>query len=72
MPGAESRRTGLIKNANSTCLIGNPLRRDLEVALRREVRLANDANCFALSESVDGALEGPDAVDRGEALPGQF
>jgi predicted NBD/HSP70 family sugar kinase len=45
----------LIKNANSTCLIGKPLRRDLEAALRREVRVANDANCFALSEAVDGA-----------------
>jgi predicted NBD/HSP70 family sugar kinase len=55
IPGAESRATGLIKNANSTCLIGKPLRRDLEAALRREVRVANDANCFALSEAVDGA-----------------
>ncbi len=55
MPGAESRVSGLIKNANSTCLIGQPLKRDLETLLRREVRLANDANCFALSEAVDGA-----------------
>jgi len=62
MPGAESRRTGLIKNANSTCLIGQPLRRDLEAALRREVRLANDANCFALSEAVDGAAAGAEVV----------
>lgn len=55
IPGAESLRSGLIKNANSTCLIGKPLRRDLQALLQREVRLANDANCFALSEAVDGA-----------------
>lgn len=62
MPGAESRISGLIKNANSTCLIGQPLRHDLETALRREVRLANDANCFALSEAVDGAAAGAEVV----------
>jgi fructokinase len=62
MPGAESRLTGLIKNANSTCLIGQPLRRDLEARLRREIRLANDANCFALSEAVDGAAAGAEVV----------
>ncbi len=62
MPGAESRITGLIKNANSTCLIGQPLRRDLQDALGREVRLANDANCFALSEAVDGAAAGAEVV----------
>ena len=62
MPGAESRLTGLIKNANSTCLIGQPLRRDLEALLDREVRLANDANCFALSEAVDGAAAGAEIV----------
>jgi fructokinase len=55
IPGAESLLTGLIKNANSTCLIGRPLRRDLQAVLQREVRLANDANCFALSEAVDGS-----------------
>lgn len=55
IPGAESLASGLVKNANSTCLIGQPLRRDLQVLLQREVRLANDANCFALSEAVDGA-----------------
>ncbi len=55
IPGAESLRSGLIKNANSTCLIGQPLRHDLQTLLRREVRLANDANCFALSEAIDGA-----------------
>jgi fructokinase len=62
MPGAESRVTGLIKNANSTCLIGRPLRSDLERRLKREVRLANDANCFALSEAVDGAAAGAAVV----------
>ncbi len=62
MPGAESRATGLIKNANSTCLIGKPLRRDLENLLQREIRLANDANCFALSEAVDGAAAGAEVV----------
>ena len=62
IPGAESRRSGLIKNANSTCLIGKPLRRDLQALLQREVRLANDANCFALSEAVDGAGKGAAVV----------
>lgn len=62
MPGAESRISGLIKNANSTCLIGQPLRHDLQALLQREVRLANDANCFALSEAVDGAAAGADVV----------
>ncbi len=62
IPGAESRVTGLIKNANSTWLIGKPLRRDLEALLRREVRLANDANCFALSEASDGAAAGAEVV----------
>src|SRR5450759_2518883 len=57
IPGAESRVTGLIKNANSTWLIGKPLRRDLEELLQRDVRLANDANCFALSEATDGAKQ---------------
>ncbi|WP_265950408.1 ROK family protein [Dechloromonas sp. A34] len=55
IPGAESPASGLIKNANSTCLIGKPLRRDLQAVLQRPVRLANDANCFALSEAVDGS-----------------
>lgn len=55
IPGAESLASGLVKNANSTCLIGKPLRQDLQALLGREVRLANDANCFALSEAVDGS-----------------
>ncbi len=62
IPGAESRASGLIKNANSTCLIGKPLRRDLQALLHREVRLMNDANCFALSEAVDGAGQGEAVV----------
>src|SRR5437870_473877 len=62
MPGAVSPATGLIKNANTTCLIGRPLRRDLEEALSREIRLANDANCFALSEASDGAGAGASVV----------
>jgi fructokinase len=49
VPGAISPATGFMKNANSTCLIGRPLDRDLGKRLGREVRLANDANCFALS-----------------------
>ncbi len=55
IPGAISPATGLVKNANSTWLIGRPLQRDIESALGRPVRLANDANCFALSEATDGA-----------------
>jgi fructokinase len=62
IPGAESRVTGLIKNANSTWLIGRPLRRDLQALLQRELRLANDANCFALSEATDGAAAGAAVV----------
>jgi fructokinase len=55
IPGAISPATGLIKNANSTWLIERPLQRDIESALGRPARLANDANCFALSEATDGA-----------------
>ncbi len=62
MPGAVSPATGLVKNANSTCLIGRPLQHDLEAALGRPVRLANDANCFALSEAIDGAATGLETV----------
>jgi predicted NBD/HSP70 family sugar kinase len=61
-PGAISPATGLMKNCNSTCLNGRPLKHDIEIALGREVRLANDANCFALSEAVDGAGAGLDVV----------
>jgi fructokinase len=58
MPGALSAATGRVKNANSTCLNGRPLLQDLQQLLGREVRLANDANCFALSEAIDGAAVG--------------
>ena len=58
MPGAISPATGLVKNANSTWLNGRRLAPDLEARLRRPVRLANDANCFALSEASDGAAAG--------------
>jgi fructokinase len=61
-PGARSLADGRIKNANSTCLNGMPLKEDLERALRREIRMANDANCFALSEAVDGAGRGATIV----------
>lgn len=62
MPGALSPATGLVKNANSTCLIGQPLDRDLAARLGRPVRLENDANCFALSEAADGAAAGAPVV----------
>ena len=55
MPGAISLATGLVKNANSTVLIGRRFPADLETALAREIRVENDANCFALSEASDGA-----------------
>jgi len=58
MPGAISSLTGLVKNANSTPLNGRPLVEDLARALGREIRVANDANCFALSEASDGAGAG--------------
>jgi fructokinase len=55
IPGVVSHGTGLVKNANSTWLIGRPLLADLEARLSRPVRVANDANCFTLSEAIDGA-----------------
>ena len=61
-PGAVSRATGLMKNCNSTWLNGQPLLRDLQTLLRREVRMTNDANCFALSEATDGAAAGAEVV----------
>jgi len=61
-PGAISPATGRIKNANSTQLNNQPLDRDLEAALGRPVRLANDANCFAVSEAADGAAQGARVV----------
>jgi fructokinase len=62
IPGALSRVTGLVKNANSTCLIGHDLKGDLEKALGREIRVENDANCFALSEAADGAGKDAEVV----------
>jgi fructokinase len=62
MPGAISPATGLIKNSNTVCLIGQPLDRDLSVALTRPVKLTNDANCLTLSEAVDGAAAGASIV----------
>jgi fructokinase len=62
MPGVISPATGLVKNANSTWLIGRPFGADLSARLGRDVRCANDANCFALSEAVDGAAAGARSV----------
>lgn len=62
IPGTISPATGLVKNANSTWLNGKPFGRDLDVRLGRPVRLMNDANCFALSEAVDGAAAGAGVV----------
>lgn len=61
-PGAVSTASGRLKNSNTACLNGQPLKQDLGQALDREVRLANDANCFALSEAVDGAGVGAEVV----------
>ncbi len=61
-PGAISPATGLMKNANSTVLIGKPLHVDLERAIGQPVALANDADCFALSEATDGAAAGQRVV----------
>ncbi len=61
-PGAISPATGLMKNANSTWLIGRPLGDDMTRLLGRDVCIANDANCFALSEAVDGAAAGASVV----------
>ena len=62
IPGTISPSTGLVKNANSAWLIGQPLHTDLERLLERPVRVANDANCFAISEATDGAAEGAEVV----------
>jgi fructokinase len=62
IPGTVSPASGLIKNANSTWIIGRPLDRDLAAALGRPVRIENDANCFARSEAVDGAAAGAEVV----------
>ena len=62
IPGTISPSTGLVKNANSVWLIGRPLAADLSRRLGREVRIANDANCFTVSEAVDGAASGERVV----------
>jgi fructokinase len=61
-PGAISTKTGCLKNSNTVCLNGEPLKEDLERILAREVHIANDANCFALSEALDGAGAGAGVV----------
>lgn len=61
-PGSHNPRTGLMRNANSTALNGRALDRDISAALERDVRCANDANCFALSEARDGAGAGAASV----------
>ena len=62
IPGTLSPATSRVKNANSTCLIGHPLDSDLAQLIGRPVRLANDANCFAISEATDGAAKGAAVV----------
>lgn len=62
IPGSASASTGLIRNANTVCLIGNDLQGDIESLLKRPVRLANDADCFALSEASDGAGKDSNSV----------
>ena len=62
IPGATSPATGRVKNANTTCLIGQPLEADLAARLGRPVRLENDANCFVVSEAADGAAAGARSV----------
>jgi fructokinase len=61
-PGSISRATGLLRGCNSVCLNGQPFKRDLETKLGRELRVTNDANCFALSEATDGAGAGAGVV----------
>ena len=61
-PGSLSRATGLLRGSNSVCLNGQPIKRDLERMLDREVRITNDANCLALSEASDGAGKGAGVV----------
>ena len=62
IPGMISPATGLVKNANSTWLIGQPLQKDLETLLKRKIRVENDANCFVVSEATDGAAKNTDVV----------
>ncbi|MFL5517285.1 MAG: ROK family protein [Gemmatimonadales bacterium] len=62
IPGVVTRATGLVKNANSVWLNGRPLQADVEARLGRPVRMANDANCFTLSEAIDGSGQGAETV----------
>src|SRR5438874_3400536 len=61
-PGAISRRTGLMKNSNTVCLNGQPLKSDLEKLLGRKIEIQNDANCFAMAEALHGAGQGKNLV----------
>jgi fructokinase len=61
-PGAISRRTGLLKNSNTVCLNGKPLKDDLERLLGRKIEIQNDANCFAMAEALHGAGKGKNLV----------
>lgn len=61
-PGSLSPATGFLRGSNSTCLNNTPFKQDLEKLLKREIRISNDANCFALSEAVDGAARDADIV----------
>jgi fructokinase len=61
-PGALSPATGLLRNSNSVCLNGKPVLDDLQALLKRDLRIANDANCFALSEATDGAASDSDTA----------
>ena len=61
-PGSMSRTSGLLRGSNSVCMNGRPVKRDLEARLARPIAMANDANCFALSEASDGAGRGADVV----------
>ena len=61
-PGAISRRTGLLKNSNTVCLNGQPIKTDLENLLGRKIQIQNDANCFALAEALHGAGKGKNLV----------
>jgi fructokinase len=61
-PGALSPASGLLKNSNSVCMNGKPVMNDLRSLLGRDIRMANDANCFALSEATDGAAAGAEVV----------
>jgi len=62
IPGTISPQTSLVKNSNSTWLIGQPLQADLEKLLKRKIRIENDANCFVVSEATDGAAKNADIV----------